>query len=185
MHLAFQVSHHPPAAAHHVTSERGWSLWQHITIDSKFRGKYISVMPFGEKMWILTGYGTLEASACLYRCSFHSRKHSFALPLEREPLHVEQSHVDGAQHHCGETLDRSGLRRRFHPEKIAAACSLVTCVSCPSTVRGHRHREHHHQGHLSSQVLPLQLFLQGSPTQSKCVGGQRVIVALSKANAQW
>uniref|UniRef100_A0A3P8UL75 Oxysterol-binding protein n=1 Tax=Cynoglossus semilaevis TaxID=244447 RepID=A0A3P8UL75_CYNSE len=42
-----QVSHHPPAAAHHVTSQRGWSLWQHITIDSKFRGKYISVMPLG------------------------------------------------------------------------------------------------------------------------------------------
>ncbi|XP_077398788.1 oxysterol-binding protein 2 isoform X1 [Vanacampus margaritifer] len=43
-----QVSHHPPAAAHHVTSQRGWALWQHITIDSKFRGKYISVMPLGK-----------------------------------------------------------------------------------------------------------------------------------------
>ncbi|XP_062334509.1 oxysterol-binding protein 2 [Osmerus eperlanus] len=42
-----QVSHHPPAAAHHVTSQRGWTLWQEITIDSKFRGKYISVMPLG------------------------------------------------------------------------------------------------------------------------------------------
>ncbi|XP_072311501.1 oxysterol-binding protein 2 [Eucyclogobius newberryi] len=42
-----QVSHHPPAAALHVSSQRGWSLWQHITIDSKFRGKYISVMPLG------------------------------------------------------------------------------------------------------------------------------------------
>lgn len=44
-----QVSHHPPAAAHHVTSQRGWTLWQHITIDSKFRGKYISVMPLGRR----------------------------------------------------------------------------------------------------------------------------------------
>lgn len=43
-----QVSHHPPAAAHHVTSQRGWTLWQHITIDSKFRGKYISVVPLGK-----------------------------------------------------------------------------------------------------------------------------------------
>lgn len=47
--INFQVSHHPPAAAHHVTSQRGWTLWQHITIDSKFRGKYISVMPLGKK----------------------------------------------------------------------------------------------------------------------------------------
>ncbi|XP_076020167.1 oxysterol-binding protein 2 [Genypterus blacodes] len=45
--IAEQVSHHPPAAAHHVASQRGWTLWQHITIDSKFRGKYISVMPLG------------------------------------------------------------------------------------------------------------------------------------------
>uniref|UniRef100_A0A3B5QNP9 Oxysterol-binding protein n=1 Tax=Xiphophorus maculatus TaxID=8083 RepID=A0A3B5QNP9_XIPMA len=45
--ISEQVSHHPPAAAHHVASERGWTLWQHITIDSKFRGKYISVMPLG------------------------------------------------------------------------------------------------------------------------------------------
>ncbi|XP_063042380.1 oxysterol-binding protein 2-like [Engraulis encrasicolus] len=45
--LCEQVSHHPPAAAHHVMSQRGWTLWQDITIDSKFRGKYISVMPRG------------------------------------------------------------------------------------------------------------------------------------------
>ncbi|XP_008422338.1 oxysterol-binding protein 2 isoform X1 [Poecilia reticulata] len=45
--ISEQVSHHPPAAAHHVASERGWTLWQYITIDSKFRGKYISVVPLG------------------------------------------------------------------------------------------------------------------------------------------
>uniref|UniRef100_A0A667WZK0 Oxysterol-binding protein n=1 Tax=Myripristis murdjan TaxID=586833 RepID=A0A667WZK0_9TELE len=45
--ISEQVSHHPPAAAHHVASERGWTLWQEITIDSKFRGKYISIMPLG------------------------------------------------------------------------------------------------------------------------------------------
>lgn len=42
-----QVSHHPPAAAHHVYSRRGWTLWQEITIASKFRGKYLSIMPLG------------------------------------------------------------------------------------------------------------------------------------------
>lgn len=42
-----QVSHHPPAAAHHVYSKRGWTLWQEITIASKFRGKYLSIMPLG------------------------------------------------------------------------------------------------------------------------------------------
>ncbi|XP_036384467.1 oxysterol-binding protein 2-like [Megalops cyprinoides] len=45
--LCEQVSHHPPAAAHHVYSQRGWTLWQEITIDSKFHGKCISVMPLG------------------------------------------------------------------------------------------------------------------------------------------
>ncbi|XP_028851435.1 oxysterol-binding protein 2-like isoform X1 [Denticeps clupeoides] len=45
--LCEQVSHHPPAAAHHVLSQRGWTLWQEITIASKFRGKYLSIMPLG------------------------------------------------------------------------------------------------------------------------------------------
>lgn len=45
---ALQVSHHPPAAAHHVISERGWTLRQEITVASKFRGKYLSIMPLGK-----------------------------------------------------------------------------------------------------------------------------------------
>uniref|UniRef100_A0A8C7MAH6 Oxysterol binding protein 2b n=1 Tax=Oncorhynchus kisutch TaxID=8019 RepID=A0A8C7MAH6_ONCKI len=45
--LCEQVSHHPPAASHHVISQRGWTLWQEITIASKFRGKYLSIMPLG------------------------------------------------------------------------------------------------------------------------------------------
>nr|XP_021508238.1 oxysterol-binding protein 2 [Meriones unguiculatus] len=45
--LCEQVSHHPPSAAHHVFSKHGWRLWQEITIASKFRGKYISIMPLG------------------------------------------------------------------------------------------------------------------------------------------
>lgn len=44
-----QVSHHPPSAAHYVFSKHGWSLWQEITIASKFRGKYLSIMPLGEQ----------------------------------------------------------------------------------------------------------------------------------------
>lgn len=43
-----QVSHHPPSAAHYVFSKHGWNLWQEITIASKFRGKYLSIMPLGE-----------------------------------------------------------------------------------------------------------------------------------------
>ncbi|XP_075890364.1 oxysterol-binding protein 1 isoform X3 [Nelusetta ayraudi] len=45
--LCEQVSHHPPAAAHHAISEKGWSLRQEITLASKFRGKYLSIMPLG------------------------------------------------------------------------------------------------------------------------------------------
>ncbi|XP_076001365.1 oxysterol-binding protein 1-like isoform X2 [Genypterus blacodes] len=45
--LCEQVSHHPPAAAHHANSEKGWTLRQEITLASKFRGKYLSIMPLG------------------------------------------------------------------------------------------------------------------------------------------
>ncbi|XP_051994192.1 oxysterol-binding protein 1-like isoform X1 [Xyrauchen texanus] len=45
--LCEQVSHHPPAAAHHAISQRGWTLRQEIALASKFRGKYLSIMPLG------------------------------------------------------------------------------------------------------------------------------------------
>ncbi|KAM4585430.1 oxysterol-binding protein 1 isoform 3-T5 [Odontesthes bonariensis] len=45
--LCEQVSHHPPAAAHHAFSEKGWTLRQEIALASKFRGKYLSIMPLG------------------------------------------------------------------------------------------------------------------------------------------
>ncbi|XP_025965014.2 oxysterol-binding protein 1 [Dromaius novaehollandiae] len=45
--LCEQVCHHPPAAAHHVDSKHGWTLRQEIKITSKFRGKYLSIMPLG------------------------------------------------------------------------------------------------------------------------------------------
>ncbi|KAL2310100.1 LOW QUALITY PROTEIN: hypothetical protein Nmel_006339 [Mimus melanotis] len=45
--LCEQVSHHPPAAAHHADSKNGWTLRQEIKITSKFRGKYLSIMPLG------------------------------------------------------------------------------------------------------------------------------------------
>lgn len=48
LNLLSQVSHHPPAAAHHVISNRGWTLRQEITVASKFRGKYLSIMPLGK-----------------------------------------------------------------------------------------------------------------------------------------
>ncbi|OCT70303.1 hypothetical protein XELAEV_18037226mg [Xenopus laevis] len=45
--LCEQVSHHPPAAAHYAESRHGWTLRQEITVTSKFRGKYLSIMPLG------------------------------------------------------------------------------------------------------------------------------------------
>ncbi|XP_077574822.1 oxysterol-binding protein 1-like [Stigmatopora nigra] len=45
--LCEQVSHHPPAAAHHAFSENGWTLRQEIVLASKFRGKYLSIIPLG------------------------------------------------------------------------------------------------------------------------------------------
>lgn len=44
--VAEQVSHHPPMAAIHCEG-RGWSCWQEFTMTSKFRGKYLQVIPLG------------------------------------------------------------------------------------------------------------------------------------------
>ncbi|KAL3077249.1 hypothetical protein niasHS_013238 [Heterodera schachtii] len=44
--LVEQVSHHPPAAAHHVEGVN-WHLNQEFMVSSRFRGKYMSVIPTG------------------------------------------------------------------------------------------------------------------------------------------
>lgn len=44
--IAEQVSHHPPMAAIHCEG-RGWVCWQEFTMTTKFRGKYLQVVPLG------------------------------------------------------------------------------------------------------------------------------------------
>lgn len=46
--IAEQVSHHPPMAAIHCEGKYGkWSCWQEFTMSTKFRGKYLQVIPLG------------------------------------------------------------------------------------------------------------------------------------------
>ncbi|ELT99009.1 hypothetical protein CAPTEDRAFT_179200 [Capitella teleta] len=46
--FAEQVSHHPPILAMHTESkDRDWSSWQEFTMSSKFRGKYLQIIPLG------------------------------------------------------------------------------------------------------------------------------------------
>ena len=44
---SYQVSHHPPACAQHV-EHKDWTFWQDFTMGSKFRGKYLQIIPYGE-----------------------------------------------------------------------------------------------------------------------------------------
>lgn len=44
--VAEQVSHHPPMAAIHCEG-KGWACWQEFTMTTKFRGKYLQVIPLG------------------------------------------------------------------------------------------------------------------------------------------
>jgi len=44
--ISEQVSHHPPMVAQHCEG-RGWKCWQEFTMSSKFRGKYLQVIPLG------------------------------------------------------------------------------------------------------------------------------------------
>ncbi|XP_045468816.1 oxysterol-binding protein 1 isoform X2 [Harmonia axyridis] len=41
-----QVSHHPPMVAQFCEG-RGWTCWQEFTMTSKFRGKYLQIIPLG------------------------------------------------------------------------------------------------------------------------------------------
>ncbi|CAL4067800.1 unnamed protein product, partial [Meganyctiphanes norvegica] len=42
-----QVSHHPPIVAQHVEGRTGWESWQEFSMSSKFRGKYLQIIPLG------------------------------------------------------------------------------------------------------------------------------------------
>ncbi|GFS49316.1 oxysterol-binding protein 1 [Nephila pilipes] len=44
--ISEQVSHHPPMLAQHCEG-RGWVCWQEFTMSSKFRGKYLQIIPLG------------------------------------------------------------------------------------------------------------------------------------------
>lgn len=104
------MSHHPPAAAHHADSKNGWTLRQEIKITSKFRGKYLSIMPLGEHprsvLWDFRD--PLRLQVWFPAQSPSLRYHPLRLPLLWPPLHVEKGDDHRAQHHRGETLDRPG-----------------------------------------------------------------------------
>ncbi|XP_073994290.1 oxysterol binding protein isoform X1 [Rhodnius prolixus] len=44
--ISEQVSHHPPMVAQHCEG-KNWTCWQEFTMSSKFRGKYLQVIPLG------------------------------------------------------------------------------------------------------------------------------------------
>ncbi|XP_054259945.1 oxysterol-binding protein 1-like [Macrosteles quadrilineatus] len=44
--ISEQVSHHPPMVAQHCEGKK-WVCWQEFTMTSKFRGKYLQVVPMG------------------------------------------------------------------------------------------------------------------------------------------
>lgn len=64
------------------------------------------------------------------RSSLRQRKHSPAVPLQRKPLRVEQSDLDGAQHHRGETVDRSGslISHVLNCGRTKPAFCLCSCL---------------------------------------------------------
>ncbi|XP_055861522.1 oxysterol-binding protein 1-like isoform X2 [Biomphalaria glabrata] len=44
--ISEQVSHHPPMLAMHIDG-RDWSTWQEFTMTTKFRGRYLQIIPMG------------------------------------------------------------------------------------------------------------------------------------------
>ncbi|XP_075983894.1 oxysterol binding protein [Anticarsia gemmatalis] len=45
--ISEQVSHHPPMVAQFTEGQAGWQCWQEFTMTTKFRGKYLQVIPLG------------------------------------------------------------------------------------------------------------------------------------------
>ncbi|XP_028036582.1 oxysterol-binding protein 1 [Bombyx mandarina] len=45
--ISEQVSHHPPMVAQFCEGTSGWQCWQEFTMTTKFRGKYLQIIPLG------------------------------------------------------------------------------------------------------------------------------------------
>lgn len=54
--FAEQVSHHPPVAATHCKSSN-WTSWQEFTMHTRFKGKFLEVIPQGRGNVIFNGSG--------------------------------------------------------------------------------------------------------------------------------
>lgn len=55
--ISEQVSHHPPMLAQFCEGVAGWQCWQEFTMTSKFRGKYLQVIPLGDASAMFTRSG--------------------------------------------------------------------------------------------------------------------------------
>ncbi|GBP41549.1 Oxysterol-binding protein 1 [Eumeta japonica] len=55
--ISEQVSHHPPMLAQFCEGVSGWQCWQEFTMTSKFRGKYLQVIPLGDASCMFTASG--------------------------------------------------------------------------------------------------------------------------------
>ena len=53
------MSHHPPTLATHAEG-RGWVMWQEFTMTTKFRGRYLQIIPMGELLYIIFCAGKTE-----------------------------------------------------------------------------------------------------------------------------
>ena len=63
--VCVQVSHHPPVVAMYTESKL-WSSWQEFTMSSKFRGKYVQIIPLGRwRQFVIIGLVVAETMANL------------------------------------------------------------------------------------------------------------------------
>lgn len=54
-----KVSHHPPMVAQYCEGKQ-WICWQEFTMTSKFRGKYLQVVPMGTAHCQFTNSGIIQ-----------------------------------------------------------------------------------------------------------------------------
>lgn len=90
-----QVSHHPPAAAHYAEGD-GWTLTQDFTMTSRFRGKYLSVVPVG---YTHIAYPGTTNHYTYKKVGIHTSVHS-----------IITDHYHRTQYHRRQTMDRQSWR---------------------------------------------------------------------------
>ncbi|KAF9407729.1 hypothetical protein HW555_012349 [Spodoptera exigua] len=121
MLFGFWVSHHPPMVAQFCEGQAGWQCWQEFTMTTKFRGKYLQVIPLGGASAMFPSSGN--------KYTWRKWRHWSRVQVSHHPPSSAQ-HCEGAAGWlCHQNI---AVTSRFRGQFITVDPEAESCISFPN-----------------------------------------------------